>query len=219
MPEFTRTATHPDYEASIYVEFDETFDVTVSDFFDEMDTDEKQEMADLLEADGYMSGKEYTTDDWEDFWGALPLEDRAKLVAHIRDDSYDDLLPEYIVPDAYDYWSKGSAVVKDRLRVHIADHYGLIPKPVEDNIRLPTLASKLLDAVFALPDDELFGLPDSYLSTLKARIESVPAPEQRATTSTDPVLRQILASLEPGQPIDPSLLKEMRLLAGSTSNA
>ncbi len=65
----------------------------------------------------------------------------------------------------------------------------------------------LIAAFNDMPDQELFGMPDEYLDSLRSRLGVVP------TQPTNTVLKSIIDGLEDGMTLNCALLNEMKLLA------
>jgi hypothetical protein len=105
-----------------------------------------------------------------------------------------------------DYWRRCSPGQREELRIICAP------------AATTTALHEQVEQLIATEDNQFFGLPDELLAQLKQRLERRNLPEL-ASQSSNPILREIVNALQPNQPRDPSLLNEMRLLAGSTSNA
>jgi hypothetical protein len=249
MPEFTRTAYYGDYETETYVnvsldiEFENEFEVTVEDFFDNMHDRDKDDMLKLLMDNGFVpsvgqfldahdSGTlSYLNDaisehlvTVEDDDGALRTLYWPTTEQFVRDLSrsagetlYNTLLAEGrlsppALPEPSEYWRKATQAQRQKLAEIIKEsNIGVH----EDQSALYFLANRLI----ASSDNEFFGLPDELLAQLRQRLDTRTLPSVPVSASADPSLLAILAALEPGTPLDASLLTEMRLLAGSTSNA
>ena len=241
MPEFERTASYSDYETEVCtpvcidVEFTENFEVSVREFFDEMDSDDSTDMMDLLIKEGYApspaaylnSLESDTVDELYDLFKsrlALGNEDDAvdyiywpsneqfinNLGVNGKRELFDCLNIQLGNPVVHvtprDYWRRCSPGQRAELEIICAP------------AATTTALHEQVEQLIATEDNQFFGLPDELLAQLKQRLERRNLPEL-ASQSSNPILREIVNALQPNQPIDPSLLNEMRLLAGSTSNA